>query len=102
MDREGRIFTGWVVLQLANLGIAPTSIGFATVTMESDKFICVREQAGDQTQIAIIDIAAQQATRQKINADSALMHPQSKVLALKGGGRFARLRASVTGDQERS
>jgi clathrin heavy chain len=31
------------VLQLPSLGISPAHVAFATLTMESDKFICVRE-----------------------------------------------------------
>eukprot|EP00762_Andalucia_godoyi_P000608 ANDGO_05236.mRNA.1 Clathrin heavy chain len=73
------------LFKLPNLGIAPAAISFNTVTMESDKYICVREQQGDASQICIIETANQQVIRQRINADSAIMHPQSKVLALKSG-----------------
>lgn len=53
--------------------------------MESDKFICVREKIGDTAQVVIIDLNdASNPIRRPISADSAIMNPASKVLALKG------------------
>ena len=71
--------------QLQNVGINPANIGFASLTLESDKFICVREKVGDQSQVVIIDLAnASNPTRRPISADSAIMNPASRVIALKG------------------
>lgn len=53
--------------------------------MESDKYICVREKVGEQSQVVIVDMAdANNPTRRPISADSAIMNPASKVIALKG------------------
>lgn len=53
--------------------------------MESDKFICVREKIGDTNQVVIIDLNDPTTPiRRPISADSAIMNPASKVLALKG------------------
>lgn len=53
--------------------------------MESDKFICIREKVGEQTQVVIIDMADPNTPiRRPISADSAIMNPASKVIALKG------------------
>jgi clathrin heavy chain len=72
-------------LQLQALGINAASIGFNTLTMESDKFICVREKVGEQNQVVIIDMnEPQNLVRRPITADSAIMNPAAKVLALKG------------------
>lgn len=72
-------------LQLQNLGINVANIGFSTLTMESDKFICVREKVGEAHQVVIIDMAdSANPIRRPITADSAIMHPTSKVIALKG------------------
>ena len=72
-------------LQLANVGINVASIGFSTLTMESDKFICVREKVGETAQVVIIDLNdSANPIRRPITADSAIMHPTSKVIALKG------------------
>ena len=71
--------------QLQNVGINAANIGFSTLTMESDKFICVREKVGETAQVVIIDLAdANNPTRRPISADSAIMNPKSKVIALKG------------------
>ena len=53
--------------------------------MESDKFICVREKVDEVNSIAIIDVETQTPTRHRINAESAVMNPSTKVLALKSG-----------------
>nr|PNR52339.1 hypothetical protein PHYPA_008713 [Physcomitrium patens] len=51
--------------------------------MDSDKYICVRETS-PQNNVVIIDMASpMQPLRRPITADSALMNPSSKVLALK-------------------
>ncbi|KAG5447542.1 Clathrin heavy chain 1 [Clonorchis sinensis] len=73
-------------LQLASLGIQPNNIGFSTLTMESDKFICIREKTGDTSQVVIIDMNdPMNPTRRPITADSIIMNPVSKVMALKAG-----------------
>eukprot|EP01111_Echinosteliopsis_oligospora_P009445 TRINITY_DN2769_c0_g1_i2.p1 TRINITY_DN2769_c0_g1~~TRINITY_DN2769_c0_g1_i2.p1 ORF type:complete len:1719 (-),score=461.34 TRINITY_DN2769_c0_g1_i2:59-5215(-) len=73
------------VLQLSNLGINQTSIGFATLTMESEKYICIRETLQDGTNnVVIIDLDnPQQLIRRPISADAAIMNPKEQVLALK-------------------
>ena len=71
-------------LQLQNAGINVSNIGFSTLTMESDKFICVREKVGETSQVVIIDLNdTANPIRRPITADSAIMHPTSKVIALK-------------------
>ncbi|XP_001992484.2 clathrin heavy chain isoform X1 [Drosophila grimshawi] len=71
-------------LQLTNVGINPNSFSFSTLTMESDKFICVREKTNDTAQVVIIDMNdSANPTRRPISADSAIMNPASKVIALK-------------------
>ena len=71
-------------MQLQNAGINVANIGFSTLTMESDKFICVREKVAETVQVVIIDLAdTGNPIRKPITADSAIMHPTSKVIALK-------------------
>ncbi|KAG7259139.1 hypothetical protein CRUP_020676 [Coryphaenoides rupestris] len=71
-------------LQLQNLGVNPANIGFSYLTMESDKFICIREKVGDQNQVVIVDMSdPTNPIRRPISADSAIMNPASKVIALK-------------------
>ena len=57
--------------------------------MESDKFICVREKVGEQNQVVIIDMNdPNNLIRRPITADSAIMNPATKVIALKGISSF--------------
>ncbi|KAK4579547.1 hypothetical protein RGQ29_029281 [Quercus rubra] len=70
-------------LTLPSIGINPQFITFTHVTMESDKYICVRETA-PQNSVVIIDMSMpMQPLRRPITADSALMNPNSRILALK-------------------
>jgi clathrin heavy chain len=71
------------VLTLPSVGIGQQFITFTNVTMESDKYICVRETA-PQNSVVIIDMnMPMQPLRRPITADSALMNPNSRILALK-------------------
>ncbi|KAF4387547.1 hypothetical protein F8388_011695 [Cannabis sativa] len=71
-------------LTLPSIGINSQFITFTNVTMESDKFICVRETA-PQNSVVIVDMnLPMQPLRRPITADSALMNPNSRILALKG------------------
>lgn len=73
-----------LVLQLSSVGVNPQFITFTNVTMESDKYICVRETA-PQNSVVIVDMnMPMQPLRRPITADSALMNPNSRILALKG------------------
>ncbi len=40
-------------LQLTNVGISAANVGFNSLTMESDKFICVREKVGETNQVGL-------------------------------------------------
>jgi len=75
----------FLFLQLTAVGINASNVSFNTLTMESDKFICVREKVGDTAQVVIIDMNdSANPIRRPISADSAIMNPASKVIALKG------------------
>lgn len=68
-----------------SLGINQQYVSFNSLTMESDKFICVREEVNGQVQVVIIDMTnPADIQRRPISADSAIMNPVSKVIALKG------------------
>ena len=54
--------------------------------MESEKYICIREEVNGQVQVAIIDMATPtEVQRKPMTAESAIMNPVSKVIALKEG-----------------
>ena len=60
------------------------------MTLESDKFICVREASGEASQVVIIDMAdPNNPIRRPISADSAIMNPVAKIIALKGKKSFS-------------
>lgn len=45
----------------------------------------MREKVGEQNQVVIIDLSdSNNVLRRPISAESAIMHPHQKILALKG------------------
>lgn len=68
--------------QLQALGISQESCTFANCTLESERFVCVREQ----NQVCIVDLNdSNNVMRRPITADSAIMNPVQKIIALKSG-----------------
>lgn len=60
--------------------------------MESDKYICIREKVGETAQVVIIDLSDPgNPIRRPITAESAIMNPASKVIALRGKQELFRL-----------
>ena len=70
------------------MGINAKQIGFDNVTMESDRFVCVREGTEEVSQlVVVIDLAEQNSRpliRQPFTAESAIMNPVDKIIAIKG------------------
>ncbi|KAJ5273478.1 clathrin heavy chain [Penicillium angulare] len=78
------------VVNLTNVGIAPASIGFTSCTLESDHYVCVRQKLDedDKPQVIIINLKNNnEVMRRPINADSAIMHWNKNIIALKAQGR---------------
>jgi clathrin heavy chain len=74
---------------LPSVGISPTHISFSNVTMESDRVICVRETSDQGNKLAIIDVTKpDQIVRRPITADSAIMNPESRIIALRAGAQI--------------
>lgn len=70
-------------MQLPSIGVAPEFISFKNVSLESERYICVRE-TGAQNNVVIVDMASPLSpARRQITADSALMCLDKKVIALK-------------------
>jgi hypothetical protein len=68
-----------------------------TLTLESDHFICIREKVNEANQVVIIDLAdANNVLRRPVSADSAIMNPKSKILALKGFSDTTLARITLT------
>lgn len=76
-------------LQLAAVGVPESAVAFNSCTLESDRFVCVRETSSAGNQVAIIDLAnGNNVTRKAMSADSAIMCPsQEMVIALRAQGR---------------
>ncbi|KAJ1734951.1 Clathrin heavy chain [Coemansia biformis] len=73
-------------VKLPELGIDVSNISFNTLTLQSDKFICVREKTAQREQVCIVDLEDTSRTfRRPITADSAIMNPENKIIALKAG-----------------
>lgn len=73
--------------RLPALGISAQSLDFRSTTLESDKYVCVREQGPQGNTVAIIDLQnGNEVTRKNMSADSAIMHPSQFVISLRANG----------------
>lgn len=62
-------------------------ITFNNTTMESEKFICVRE-TGATNQLLVVEVGSNNPpARRPITADSAIMNPNRKIIALKAAAQ---------------
>ncbi|KAG5976528.1 hypothetical protein E4U58_003360 [Claviceps cyperi] len=78
------------LVQLANVGVDTQSIGFNSCTLESDSYVCVREKKNDaaQSEVVIVELKnGNNVTRRFIKADSAIMHWNKQIIALKAQSR---------------
>ncbi|KAF4952327.1 hypothetical protein FSARC_12670 [Fusarium sarcochroum] len=78
------------LVQLANVGVDTQSIGFNSCTLESDSYVCVREKKNEaaQPEVVIVELKnGNNVTRRPIKADSAIMHWNRQVIALKAQSR---------------
>ncbi|KAH7368368.1 clathrin heavy chain [Plectosphaerella cucumerina] len=77
------------LVQLKSLGVEDTSITFNSCTLESDSYVCIREQkAGGSPEVVIVDLKnGNNVTRRPIKADSAIMHWKRQIIALKAQSR---------------
>lgn len=68
-------------------GLRPNAISFKTVTIESGKYVCVRDIQDDgQTSLVIVDLEKRESIRNNVkDAESCIMNPNSKILALRSG-----------------
>lgn len=68
------------------MGVNSESIGFANVTMNSENFICVRENKhSTKSSLKIIDLRkGVEISDKPMTADSVIMNPQRPHLALRG------------------
>ena len=75
-------------VQLTNVGISTTTITNKSLSMESEKFICVLEKINDENQMVIIDMddttnSIRRPILAEISANSVIMNPVNKVIAIK-------------------
>lgn len=71
------------LLQLTNQDIDAASIRFKNVTMQSSRWVCVREEG--KASVCILDTATKTFVRLPVMADSAIMSPTERVIALRAG-----------------
>jgi len=74
--------------QLASMQVQMQHITFNNTTMESEKYICVRE-TGATNQLLVVEVGSSTPpTRRPITADSAIMNPNRKIIALKAAAQI--------------
>jgi clathrin heavy chain len=72
---------------LTSLGINPQSLEFRSTTLESDRYVTVREQVNGANTVAIVDLAnGNTVTRKNMSADNAILHPSQFIISLRANG----------------
>ncbi|OMJ15847.1 Clathrin heavy chain 1 [Smittium culicis] len=72
------------VISLTDLGVELNNINFNNVTLQSDKFICIREIGGVSNMVNVIDLLnVSKNFKRPITADSAIMNPDNRIIALR-------------------
>ncbi|QSL65563.1 hypothetical protein MERGE_002876 [Pneumocystis wakefieldiae] len=60
------------------------SIGFTTLTLQSEKGICICESVDGRREVVIVDLANPSALmRRPISAEAAILHPTQNIIALR-------------------
>ncbi|ODV95313.1 hypothetical protein PACTADRAFT_50053 [Pachysolen tannophilus NRRL Y-2460] len=73
--------------QLTSLGIQSQSLDFKSTTLESDKYVCVRESTANGNSVSIIDLQdGNKVIKKNMSADNAIMHPRQLVISLRANG----------------
>ncbi|ROT37186.1 hypothetical protein SODALDRAFT_190859 [Sodiomyces alkalinus F11] len=78
------------LVQLQSVGVQDSSITFNSCTLESDSYVCIRDQKSESAspEVVIVDLKnGNNVTRRPIKADSAIMHWTRQVIALKAQSR---------------
>jgi clathrin heavy chain len=74
------------IIDLAGQGINANAFRFGNLTMESDKYISVKDTAPDNSsQVVVVDMHNGNAINKRpMKADATLMNPRDNIMALKG------------------
>eukprot|EP00922_Rhytidocystis_sp_ex-Travisia-forbesii_P070816 GHVS01105726.1.p1 GENE.GHVS01105726.1~~GHVS01105726.1.p1 ORF type:complete len:1773 (+),score=396.02 GHVS01105726.1:341-5659(+) len=73
------------VMDLAEMGLSAGSFRVGSLTMESDRFVCVKDASNGDNQVVVVDMHKQNAvTRKPMKAEGCLMNPVDNIIALRG------------------
>jgi len=74
------------VINLADAGVSAGAFKFGNLTMESDKYISVKDNAADGSpQLVVVDMHNNNAINKRpMKAEACLMNPIDNIIALKG------------------
>jgi clathrin heavy chain len=86
------------IVDLSTLGLNANSFRFGSLTLESERYVCIREELPDGTiQVCIVELQNNNnITRRAMKAESAIMNTHHNIIALKarndgGSGHFVQV-----------
>jgi len=75
------------VVNLKTLGIDETNIAFKNISVQSSRFVTVREEAANS--VAVVDTAGKRVNKYPAKGiDSAIMHPSARVIGFRAGNNL--------------
>jgi len=86
------------IVDLQSLGLNQNSFRFGFLTLESEKYICIRDEAQDgSAQVVVVELQNNNnVIRRPMKAEAAIMNPTQNIIALKAknessGGHFVQV-----------
>ncbi|GCA62156.1 clathrin, heavy chain [Kipferlia bialata] len=69
-------------------GLSESSFKFASLSISSEKYACVRDESGEKPRLVLVDIESDSVSSFNMSAESAIMHPSKKVVAVRAGSQM--------------
>ena len=68
---------------LSTLGLQPASFSIINCTMQSEKFVCIRDVSKEPAQLVVFNVEDKTSSQFPLGGDSSIMHPSAPIIAVK-------------------
>lgn len=73
-----------LVDSLGDYDINSDSFRLGNISIEGDRYLCVKENVNENTQVVVLNLHNKSNTRKYMKAESVIIHPNDPILALRG------------------
>lgn len=68
---------------LSSLGLQPASFSILNCTMQSEKYVCIKDVSKEPAQLVVFNIQDKTSSQFPLGGDSSIMHPSLAIIAVK-------------------